>query len=211
MKIPLAYAKIPDTSNCPLKQCMAFEKYDGTNIHWVFVPQYGWTDFGTRRDTFPLTTVGIQQFEQAHPELTGVTTLWDQDHKLERHLSATYSHAKDIVVFTEYVGPNSFAGMHQPQDTMELVLFDVQVDGKLLFPEHFVKSFSSFKVARVVFNGKYTGQLFVDVREGKFGVKEGVVLKGVANNEVYMAKIKTNAYLKRLKDTFGDGWHEYWE
>jgi hypothetical protein len=115
------------------------------------------------------------------------------------------------VVFTEYFGPNSFAGMHQPGDEMDLIIFDVQIDGNLLPPEEFLRVFKDFNIARVVFKGKYSGQLFNDVREGKYGVKEGVVVKGVADGQLYMAKIKTNAYLERLKNTFGDSWKEYWE
>lgn len=211
MKVPLAYQKIPDTFNCPLKQCIAFEKYDGTNIHWVFSPPYGWVDYGTRRDRFPLNSSGETQFEQAHPELAGVSRLWDQEGKLGCYLTDKHPLAQEIVVFTEYYGPNSFAGSHQPQDKMELVIFDVQVDGNLISPQEFVEFFKDFNIARVVFRGKYTGQLFVDVRSGKYGVKEGVVIKGMVSNKVYMAKIKTDAYLERLKSEFGDSWREYWE
>jgi len=211
MRIKLAYQKIPDTHNCPLKKCIAFEKYDGTNIHWVAQPEWGWVDYGTRRDRFPFNNGGDQKFEEAHPELSGVSRLWDPDSKLEHYLRGNYSSAQEIVVFTEYFGPNSFAGMHKPGDKMQLVIFDVQIDGNLLQPEEFITAFKGFNIAQVVFKGKYSGQLFVDVRKGKYGVKEGVVVKGVADGNIYMAKIKTNEYLERLKSKFGDSWQEYWE
>jgi hypothetical protein len=211
VRLPLTYQKIPDTHNCPLKRCIAFEKYDGTNLHWVLKPQFGWVDYGTRRDRFPFTIEGSRRFEQAHPELAGVSNLWDLGGKLETHLISTYNSVSEIVVFTEYLGPNSFAGMHQPGDEMGLIIFDVQIDGTLLPPEEFVRVFQDFNIARVVFQGKYSGQLFVDVREGKYGVKEGVVVKGVADGKIYMAKIKTNAYLERLKSSFGNSWKDYWE
>jgi hypothetical protein len=78
MRVPLTYQKIPDTHNCPLKQCLVFEKYDGTNLHWVLNPKFGWIDYGTRRDRFPFNIAGGRKFEQAHPELSGVqpTRLW---------------------------------------------------------------------------------------------------------------------------------------
>jgi hypothetical protein len=211
VKIPLAYPKITDTKNCPLKQCIAFEKYDGTNIHWTLVPQYGWMDYGTRRDRFPITNKGARQFDLAHPELAGVDKIWDQNNKLQFYLMDNYVSANEIIVFTEYFGPNSFAGTHQSQDKMELVIIDVQVDGKIIPPEKLIADFKDFNVARVVFRGKYTGQLFNDVRNGKYDVKEGVVVKGVIDKEVRMVKIKTNAYLERLKNRFGDTWSEYWE
>lgn len=212
MKIKLAYPKIPDTLNCPLKQCVAFEKYDGTNIHWVWKPNMGWMDYGTRRDRFALTNGGARQFETAHPELAGVDQLWDQDSKLEFFLwdNPKYN-TSEVVFFTEYFGPNSFAGSHKPGDQMQLVIFDVMVDGKIIPPEQMLEDFKQFNLAKVIFQGKFTGQLFVDVRKGKYPVKEGVVVKGVVGQEVYMAKIKTEAYLDKLKTQFKDNWKDYWE
>ncbi len=213
MKTKLVYPKIPDTLGCPLKQCVAFEKYDGTNIHWTFQPLYGWLDFGTRRDRFAINNGGVRQFEQAHPELAGVDKLWDQDSKLELFLmdNPKYNSAKEIIVFTEYFGPNSFAGQHRPKDAMQLVIFDIQVDGKIIPPEQFIEDFTQFNIAKIVFQGKFSGQLFVDVRKGKYDVKEGVVIKGSVGDQVYMAKIKTEAYMDRLKNEFKDNWKEYWE
>jgi hypothetical protein len=211
MDIDLCYKKIPDTHNCPLKQCIGFEKYDGTNIHWVFVPGFGWTDYGTRRDRFQLNETGINQFEKAHPELSGVDKLWDQDGKLGSYLATKYNTAKEIVVFTEYYGPNSFAGSHDSKDKMELVIFDISIDNSIIYPKTFISDFVDFNIARVVFECKYTGQLFIDIRIGKYGVKEGVVIKGVVDNNVYMAKIKTEAYMERLKNKFKDSWVQYWE
>lgn len=211
MRIPLAYPKMPDSKNCMLKQCVVFEKYDGTNIHWVTVPGYGWTDYGTRRDRFPLNSKGIEQFENSHKELAGIDKLWDPDGKLEKHLAEAYGSANEIVVFTEYFGANSFAGAHNSQDKMELVIFDVQIDGVVLAPQEFIEKLAGFNIARVLYKGKYSGRIFDDVREGKYNVKEGVVVKGLVDNEVYMVKIKTNSYLERLKRSFGDLWSEYWE
>ena len=94
---------------------------------------------------------------------------------------------------------------------MQLVIFDVQVNGALLPPEEFINKFKDFNIARVVFEGKYSGQLFNDVRTGRYNVKEGVVVKGVFKGQIRMAKIKTRKYLGRLKERFGDSWQEYWE
>jgi hypothetical protein len=85
------------------------------------------------------------------------------------------------------------------------------VDDKIIPPDQFVEDFKQFNIARIVFQGKFSGQLFVDVRKGKYDVKEGVVVKGIYSNQVYMAKIKTEAYLERLKNEFQDNWKEYWE
>jgi hypothetical protein len=44
------------------------------------------------------------------------------------------------------------------------------------------------------------------------GVVEGVVCKGGSGGvDVWMVKIKTYAYMERLKQAFADRWEEYWE
>ena len=61
-RVQLAYPKIPDSKNCPNEQCIAFEKYDGTNLHWVWEIELGWYAFGTRRHRFDLDEMGIAEF-----------------------------------------------------------------------------------------------------------------------------------------------------
>src|SRR6187455_86548 len=65
----LHYPKIPGSRGCPGGRCLAFEKYDGTNLHWDWDRDFGWHAFGTRRDVFNLTAQGIQEFRAAHPML----------------------------------------------------------------------------------------------------------------------------------------------
>lgn len=217
MKIKLTYPKIPDTLDCPLKQCVAFEKYDGTNMHWDF-KKYEFVSFGTRRDSFPFNKDGFKSFAQAHPELEDAPRIFNRslaDFLFEYHSGMT------ATLFTEYVGPNSFAGQHKPKDKMRHVIIDVMKGDKFLPPDKFLDMFesqwatdngwSTLDYAKPVFKGKFTGQLFIDVRKGKYDVKEGVVVKGVVGGEVYMAKIKTEAYLEKLKTEFKDKWKDYWE
>ena len=223
MKIKLAYPKIPDTLDCPLKQCVAFEKLDGTNIHYVYQGLV-FTDFGTRRDRFSTNEAGVKSFNQAHPELSSLyNDSKDFIQNLEIFLlEQDKYHGKETIFFFEYCGPNSFAGQHQPKEHKKLHLIDAQIDGKMVPPEELIEDFKEFfndpewggyadRFPKVLFKGKFSGQLFVDVRKNKFNVKEGVVVKGVVGDQVYMAKIKTEAYLERLKNEFSDNWKEYWE
>lgn len=221
MKIKLAYPKIPDTLNCPLKQCVAFEKIDGTCIALYWSPEDDFHSFGTRRDKFPSDIEGIRQFNSAHPELTGLEGATNRllyPFPMSYFLRTTppYSQAKEVILFAEYHGPNSFAGSHKKDDQKDLILFDVQVDGRILSPDQFLQfaeasGTDSLYLPKVVFQGKFSGQLFVDVRKGKYDVKEGVVVKGLVDGQVYMAKIKTEKYLEQLKEKFGDKWKEYGE
>jgi hypothetical protein len=69
VRTQLVYPKIPESGEAPSGQCIAFEKYDGTNIHWVWDRTLGWYAFGTRRDRFDLDEKGISEFNAAHPGL----------------------------------------------------------------------------------------------------------------------------------------------
>jgi hypothetical protein len=66
-------------------------------------------------------------------------------------------------------------------------------------------------MARVVYEGKLTGKFADDVRQGRYGVTEGVVCKGGTGPDVWRVKIKTRAYLARLKAAFAERWEEFWE
>jgi hypothetical protein len=45
----------------------------------------------------------------------------------------------------------------------------------------------------------------------RFGTGEGVVCKGGEGHGRWMAKVKTDAYLRRLRAFFQDDWQRYWE
>ena len=206
MRIKLAYPKIPDGKDCPLKRCVAFEKLDGTNLHWVWEKDKVWTAFGTRRDQFPYV---LGEFAAAHPELEEAPeTFVGMASALDRQLMQLG--AERAICFTEFYGKHSFAGQHHKSDEKYIYLIDVMIDDKLLSPEDFLTYFGEFG-PKVVYRGKYTGQFVEDVRAGKYKVNEGVVCKGVVDGSVYMTKIKTNAYMERLKVAFKDNWKEYWE
>ena len=66
----LHYPKIPGSRNAPTARCVAFEKYDGTNLHWDWDRDFGWHAFGTRRDQFNLTPDGIAEFSAKHDHLS---------------------------------------------------------------------------------------------------------------------------------------------
>jgi RNA ligase-like protein len=213
--IRLAYPKIPGSKNCPAGRCVAFEKYDGTNLHWVWERGFGWISFGTRRDSFSFDDRGAAEFAGAHPGLDEAPRVFARElaPALEEIFNTHPGYAApELTVFTEFFGPRSFAGMHRPDDPKELVLFDVQTPEGIVGPERFVRDFAGLKTARVVYRGKLTGRFAEDVREGKYGVGEGVVCKGGAGGaDLWMVKIKTYAYLEKLRQAFKDRWEDYWE
>src|SRR3954454_10575923 len=108
----LHYPKIPGSRNCPSGRCVAFEKYDGTNLHWDWDRDYGWHAFGTRRDQFNLLPDGIEQFAPVHEHLREASGLFlaTLAAGVEQVLrdNDNYGPFAAVKVFTEFLGPNSF-------------------------------------------------------------------------------------------------------
>lgn len=205
------YPKIPSSKNFPLTQCFAFNKYDGSNLRWSWGKKKGFYKFGTRTRLFdhtdpdfgPAIPIFMEKFS---PQLC---ELFKQDAFLREQ--------QEITVFTEFFGPRSFGGLHLPDDPKELVMFDVWVYKRgLMGPKEFVKTFSGVvPTAKVIYQGKFGGQFADDVRKGKYasdGVFEGVVCKtGTGGRDLFMCKIKTDAYLTKLKAVFHEKWQNFWE
>jgi hypothetical protein len=213
----LHYPKITGSRNAPDGRCTAFEKYDGTNLHWEWDREFGWHSFGPRREEFNLTESGIDLFVRKHAHLREAVvefrnTLASGIEKVFREHSS-YREFHNLKVFTEFFGPNSFAGLHKEDDPKELRLFDVWVEPLgMIGPEQFMSDFGHLRMARVVYQGKLTGKFAEDVRRGKYGVDEGVVCKGgFGGADVWMVKIKTYEYMERLKQAFAERWEDYWE
>lgn len=213
----LHYPKIPGSRNAPDGRCIAFEKYDGTNLHWDWDRDFGWHAFGTRRDEFNLTEAGCAQFAEKHAHLMECvsafrSTLAAGVEKVMRENPA-YRDFQSVKIFTEFLGPGSFAGLHKEHDSKELRLFDVLVEPfGIIASSQFVADFGHLNIAQVVYEGKLTGRFAENVRLGKYGVAEGVVCKGGSGGaDLWMVKIKTYAYQDRLKQAFADRWEEYWE
>lgn len=212
-RVELRYPKIPGSRNSPTGQCIAFEKYDGTNLHWVWDRVLGWCMFGTRRTQYDLDETGVAEFQSMHIECAFAPELFlaDWAGRLQT-IFRTHSNyrANQIVVFTEFFGEQSFAGKHLADDPKQLVLFDVSINGEMVDSASFVRDFDTLNIARVVYRGRLTGKFIHEVREGKYNVNEGVVCKS-ANDNSWMIKVKTNEYMTRLKASFQEDWESYWE
>jgi hypothetical protein len=187
-RVKLAYPKIPGSADAPSGRCIAFEKYDGTNLHWVWDHELGWYAFGIRRNRFDLDTSGIADFNANHKGYADAPAIFNRDFATQLktifHNNPEYD-SPEITVFTEYVGSSSFAGLHKSVDPKQLILFDVETERGIIGPEQFINDFGSLNIARVVYRGKLTGKLTNDIREGKYDVTEGVVCKGgIGGDEV---------------------------
>lgn len=203
------YPEIAGSAKAPLgSPCLAFEKYDGSNLRWEWSPKRGWYKFGTRTQLFDHTD---SLFGQAIPIF--LNTMGGE---ISRRCLEVERGVREIIVFTEFFGPKTFAGKHVLEDPKELRLFDVNPYKRgIMHPRRFWQTFQDLSYcARLIYQGNLN-QPFIDgVRAGLYPVWEGVVAKLTDTHINNMFKIKTAAYLKRLQEVFGNdyaNYKRYWE
>lgn len=199
------YPSIPGPSKAPHLPCIAFYKYDGSNLRFEYSRKRGWYKFGTRRRLFDHTDEEFGQAISIFRETLapGIEAIVSKDKVM--------SNAGHVTAFCEFFGQNSFAGNHEAGDPKELILIDFHVHKKgLMAPREFVNTFGGLKSAKVVYDGVLNQTLIDDVRRNAYGLKEGVVCKGGSGHGLWMCKIKTNEYLEKIKANLAN-WQEYWE
>lgn len=196
------YPSIEGSSKAPLgKQCIAFYKYDGSNLRWEWNPKKGWFKFGTRKELFDHTH---EVFGEAIPIFMD-----SMAEELTKRIKDYDRNCQRATVFTEFFGDSSFAGVHVPGDPKRLCLFDVYLFKKgMLPPRQFIKQFGDLPyAAEVIYEGNLNKQFVDDVRNQRYPVWEGVVAKG----DDFMVKIKTNAFFNKLNEVYGTDYRLYWE
>lgn len=187
--------------------CIAFYKYDGSNLRAEWTPKKGWNKFGTRTRLFDKTD---KEFGQAIDIFNN--TLSDEITKVIKD-TKEFRNNERVTAYFEFLGPKSFAGIHDlelPNDPKETILFDVNFHKKgILDPRSFVNHFGHLKSAQVIYEGNFNASFIEDVRNGKYPVWEGVVAKGGSGHGLWMRKVKTDKYLEKLKAIFKGDWEKY--
>ena len=199
------YPNIPGSKDAPLgKDCIAFVKYDGSNLRWEWQPKRGWCKSGTRHELFDLSTNEL--WAQAIPLFYEIS---DDIVTRIRNYSKHYRSIQRITAFTEFFGPSSFAGKHVLEEKKQLKLIDVYLyKVGMIPPRQFVEIFGDASyAAEVVYHGKLNASFIEDVKEAKYPGFEGVVAKG----EDFRVKIKTRLYFMQLQEVFGRDYSSYWE
>ena len=198
------YWSIPNSSRAPRDKCVAFYKYDGSNIRCEWQKKKGWCKFGSRH----------QLIDESSDQFSDVVSIFNETlaDGIEKVIRDEYRDIQLVTAFAEFVGPNSFAGTHDPLDKKELVLFDIALYRKgYIDPNTFIKQFGHLNTAKVIYKGNLTDTFIRDVRYNLYELNEGVVCKGGKGHKLWMCKIKTNEYIDRLKDHFGNDWKQYGE
>jgi hypothetical protein len=207
----IEYPSINNSSKAPRKECLAFNKLDGSNVRFKWTQKQGFSVFGTRTQLIDETTPYWGQVVDLFK-----STLAAPLDKFFR-TSKDYRDYREIICFGEFFGPDSFAGRHK-DGSKKIVLFDILLghkQRKLVLPQQFIKDFSFIETPEVVYRGVLNDSFIESVRNSTT-LNEGVICKGVersgaAFGGVWMAKIKTRSYFDRLRGEFPDDYNKYWE
>ncbi|MFA5299608.1 MAG: hypothetical protein WC389_15575 [Lutibacter sp.] len=199
------YPTIQGSTQAPHMPCIAFYKYDGSNLRWEWNKKRGWYKFGTRTRLFDFRD---EDYGEAIPLFLNGLAL-----DLEYIFKSEYRNLESAVAFTEFWGKLSFAGKHIKGDTKFITLIDIAPYKKgIISPWDFVKIYGGLSsTAQFIYEGILSKQFIDDIRNNKYPVNEGVVCKGVGKTGIWMAKIKTYQYLTKLKEMYANDWQKYWE
>lgn len=186
-------------------QVIAFDKLDGQNIRCEWSKNQRWYKFGSR----------TSMFDEKNEQFGKVIPMFKEKYgaALEEIFkkNKNYRNTKNITVFCEYVGENSFSGRHVTGDKMDVVLFDIApgdfTNNSFVEPKDFIKDFGNLHIPKVIYQGPLNMSFINSVKEGKYKLKEGVMCKGVLQDGtrgVWVVKVKTNAWLEKLKANLGE-------
>ena len=168
----------------------AFDKLDGSNIRAEWTHKGGFNKFGARRRLLDPNEEPLGEAIRLIHELTDDI---GKRFKKERVQKAT--------CYFEFLGDGSFAGSHEDEEH-RVVLFDIDFFKKgLIPPKHFMKLTEGLPVPEMVYYGNANKVFIDDIKEGRHSdvTFEGVVCKYLDKKITRMFKIKSNAWVGKLK------------
>lgn len=177
----------------------AFDKLDGSNIRAEWSrKRASFYKFGSRR----------RLIDSREPILGKSIDLIVSGFEKPLHDVFKSKGYESAVCFFEFYGPSSFAGFHQTDESYEVTLIDVAPFKKGITPPiEFVDLYGHLRIPRVLHVGLADEAFIRSVRDGTLPdmTFEGVVCKHMEpNGFTSMFKLKSSAWLKRLKDHCGD-------
>ena len=186
-----SYPSIPRSTGTAFSEFNAyvFDKLDGSNLRFEWSKKQKWYKFGTRTRLFDKSD---EVFGEAIPLFQ--STMADKIEKI-----AVDNRWESVIVFAEFYGAKSFAGLHEPGDKKFLSVFDVAPYKKgILGPKEFLDLFCG-KVNTATFLGQYhwTRGFVEKVRMGAIEdiTLEGVVGKAGSGHKLQMSKAKTQRWI----------------
>lgn len=198
------FPSISNYKNFSNQHCIAFDKLDGSNVRFEWSREKGWHKYGTRRsminDSHPVMGLAPSIFVNKYGE--SLEKIFKENEE--------YKKRDSFIAFGEFLGPNTFAGIHDPNDTKDIVLFDIWIyKVGMIGPNEFINNFGHLHIPEIIYEGKLTSDFAESVKRNDYNLKEGVICKwgktGKWKKEINMCKIKTNAYIEKLNTVFSTG------
>jgi hypothetical protein len=109
---------------------------------------------------------------------------------------------REVSCYFEFYGPSSFAGQHNFEEEMTATLIDVNPYKEgMLPPDKFIKYFKHLDIPNILYEGYITTEIIDQVKNSTLPrmTFEGVVAKGTENGKQVMFKVKSKAWLDKLK------------
>jgi hypothetical protein len=146
--------------------------------------------------------------DDSNPQLERVPQLFEERLAEPLDRIARAQRWQSLIVYYEFWGAESLAGLHVEDDPKFLTVFDVEADGEMLGPVEFRKTFED-KVETAPYLGtmNWTRGLVETIRRGELpGLTfEGAVGKARErrSSEIVRAKAKTQAWIDRILQVHG--------
>jgi hypothetical protein len=181
-----------------IARAQVFDKLDGSSMRSEWNPKQGWYKHGKRS--------GLT--DDSNPHLTVVPALFMETLAEPLAKIARDARWQSVVVFYEFWGQKSIAGLHFEGDPKFLTLFDAAPHKRgILGPNDFRKTFEDVvPTARYLDTVNWTRGYVDRVRRGDVeGITfEGVVAKSGERHQIVRAKAKTQRWIDRVIEVHGE-------
>jgi hypothetical protein len=177
-----------------------FDKLDGSSMRSEWNRKQGWYKHGRRRGLL----------DDSNPHLSKVPDIFHETIAPDITKIARDSGWEHLIIFYEFWGAQSVAGLHVEGDPKFLTLFDACVDKKgFLGPVDFRRTFEDKLIcptARCLGQVNWTRGYVDLVRQGVIeGITfEGVVAKAGTKHDIVRAKAKTQAWIDKVIEVHGE-------
>lgn len=146
--------------------------------------------------------------DDSNPQLASVPQLFEAQLGEALDRVARESGWQNVIVYYEFWGAQSVAGLHVPEDPKFLTVFDIAPQGEMLGPVEFRRALEDrVPIAPYLGTMNWTRGLVEQIRRGELpGLPfEGAVAKAKErrSSEIIRAKAKTQAWIERVLEIHG--------
>ena len=159
------YSTIPHYNN-QKSSYYFFDKLDGSNIRVEWTRKNGFKKFGTR----------TRLLGEDQGILYSAKSLFLDKYADDLNKLFLKNRWDKVTIFSEFLGPNSFAGVHDEKDQHDIVIFDINIyKHGLIPPKDFIRLFDNIHTAEFLTYGSATYSFIDQVKNSEL---TGMSLEG---------------------------------